>query len=49
MGDLLKTFSTIFAIAVISCVIVAGGFPILIFAILGYAAGMYFIDDKLNK
>jgi hypothetical protein len=49
MGELLKTFSTIFAIAVVSCVIVGGGLPILIFAVLGYAVGMYFIEDKLIK
>jgi hypothetical protein len=49
MGELLKTFSTIFAIAVLACLIVGGGLPILIFAGLGYAVGMYFIEDKLMK
>jgi len=49
MGELLKTFSTIFAISVVACLIVGGGLPILIFAVLGYAVGMYFIEDKLIK
>ena len=49
MGELLRTFSTIFAIAVVACLIVGGGIPILIFSVLGYAVGMYFIEDKLMK
>ena len=48
MGELLKTFSTIFAISVLACLIV-GGLPILIFAVVGYAVGMYFVQTKLIK
>tara|TARA_R110002020_G_scaffold354958_8_gene567705 strand:+ start:4913 stop:5062 length:150 start_codon:yes stop_codon:yes gene_type:complete len=49
MGELLKTFSTILAISVLACLIVGGGLPILIFAVLGYTVGMYFIEEKLPK
>ena len=49
MGELFKTFSTIFAIALLACLVVGGGLPILIFAVVGYAVGMYFIEDKLLK
>ena len=40
MDKTIATFTSIFAISVVACVIVAGAWPVLIFAVLGYAVGM---------
>jgi hypothetical protein len=48
MDKTLSTFTSIFAIAVVACVIVAGALPILIVAVLGYAVGMRFIEKNLR-
>jgi hypothetical protein len=48
MGELLKTFSAILGIAVLACLLMGGGLPILIFAGLGYVVGMWFVNEKLN-
>ena len=47
MGETLKTFTQIFAISVVACVLIGGGLPFLIAAVVGYAVGMYFVEDKL--
>jgi hypothetical protein len=46
-GRVLKNFTAIFSIAVVSCVIMAGALPILLTAIAGYAVGIWFINNKL--
>jgi|TARA_R110000824_G_scaffold94134_2_gene227385 K+-transporting ATPase A subunit len=47
MGETLKTFTQIFAVSVIACVLIGGGLSFIIAAVVGYAIGMFFIEDKL--
>ena len=48
MDKTIATFSQIFAVAVVACVIVGGGLPFLIMAVAGYTVGMWFIETNLK-
>ena len=48
MDKTLSTFTSIFAVSVVACVIVGGGLPFLVMAIAGYTVGMWFIETNLK-
>ena len=48
MDHSIQLFSKILCISVVGVMIMGGGLPILIMAVLGYAAGMYFIENNLK-
>ena len=48
MVNTLTTFSKIFAVAVVACVVMGGGLLFLIASVTGYAVGMWFIEKNLR-